>query len=1007
MSKSTFSRKILPVLILLVIAIAAIAVLIVTLTPSEGEPSVSTEAPVTEHDYRSTVVEPTCTEDGKTVYTCIHCGDSYEEPISAKGHAYEEAVTEATCTADGAKVSTCSTCGDVVTEVLPARGHSYTEAVTEATCTVDGAKVSTCSTCGDVVTEVLPAHGHSYTETVTEATCTADGTKVSTCSICGDVKTETLSALGHDTKTKTTKATCTSKGKKVTTCSRCDYSKTETLKALGHDYKEQTTPATCTEDGMKVTTCSRCGDSKTETLVAIGHDFVVTTTDPTCTERGKTVTTCSRCDYKRTAYPAALGHDYDEDYVCRREECGYVNVVYAADYGAVGDGVTDDGPAISRAVNAAKSKKAMLLFEKNKTYYIGTSTNKDANFTTPFLIVNSNGMAVDGNGSTFKFAPHLTYFCLWGSRDITIRNCNFDYSHSVYLVGTVQSISGNTITFSTDIEPYADYYDYTGMTAFSVKKAQSGVQGYSHGFIKTVTKTASKQVKITYTSGYSSYRVGDIIYLPNPGIAHTGSESIFIGGNKGTITLQNIEVRAARNFVFHINGNEEDIYLNDVDLVPGSANNRAAKMVAWRDGFHCKNNRGAIHWENCENDVLFDDVMNIRNTLGKIQTATGKYQFTVTNVETTEPCYLKAGDIIDFYDQINDVYYGYARVKTATISGNAMSVVLDSTYCTVDVTKVNKNTGRVACRNNCAPGSTIKNCTFRGSFRFNRDLTAENSTFYCLSVWILVEGGVEGPLPGNITFRRCTFRYGTMQIDGYNRWDVSGGKYLPNIGAQIQGIRAYDCTYQNGFKVTSSTGCYLEKYVNGVLQADVSTLRPTGYVTRNDFKTLTAAELQAGYTYDFSSGNALRFTGTPANGYPVTQRYTTLSRVNASAAAAMRAAGFGENVFYYNDSAFLRPLTGMMQAGKRYQVTMKVYDCTGNLTTLNPADSMVLLKMTDGVQKEDQVNYTCKADPSDPRLVTLTFTFTVNLASTNDFLLFYRIGNPTEFYIGSLTVRQL
>jgi hypothetical protein len=86
---------------------------------------------------------------------------------------------------------------------------------------------------------------------------------------------------------------------------------------------------------------------------------------------------------------------------------------------------------------------------------------------------------------------------------------------------------------------------------------------------------------------------------------------------------------------------------------------------------------------------------------------------------------------------------------------------------------------------------------------------------------------------------------------------------------------------------------------------------------------------------------------------------------------------------------------------------MKVYDCTGNLTTLNPADSMVLLKMTDGVQKESQVNYICRADSSDPRLVTLTFTFSVDLASTNDFLLFYRVKNPTEFYINTLTIQKL
>lgn len=63
----------------------------------------------------------------------------------------------------------------------------------------------------------------------------------------------------------------------------------------------------------------------------------------------------------------------------------------------------------------------------------------------------------------------------------------------------------------------------------------------------------------------------------------------------------------------------------------------------------------------------------------------------------------------------------------------------------------------VANRAICAPGSTIKNSRFTGTYRFRRDLRVENCELSLLAMWILEDGGVEGPLPGNLDFINCTF----------------------------------------------------------------------------------------------------------------------------------------------------------------------------------------------------------------------------------------------------------
>ena len=55
-----------------------------------------------EHEYESVVIDPTCGEEGATVYTCVYCGYAYEEYIPATGeHTYDDEY-DADCNACGA-----------------------------------------------------------------------------------------------------------------------------------------------------------------------------------------------------------------------------------------------------------------------------------------------------------------------------------------------------------------------------------------------------------------------------------------------------------------------------------------------------------------------------------------------------------------------------------------------------------------------------------------------------------------------------------------------------------------------------------------------------------------------------------------------------------------------------------------------------------------------------------------------------------------------------------------
>ena len=155
------------------------------------------------HDYKSTVTRPTCTEKGYTTHTCS-CGDSYkdsykdvlghlyifgkcircgekEDSSETHKHDYKSRVVDPTCTEGGYTLWECECGKSYETLHTKALGHEYKDGV--------------CARCG---AKDPNAHTHQYVETVTKSTCTEKGYTTYTCSVCGDsYKGSYTDALGH------------------------------------------------------------------------------------------------------------------------------------------------------------------------------------------------------------------------------------------------------------------------------------------------------------------------------------------------------------------------------------------------------------------------------------------------------------------------------------------------------------------------------------------------------------------------------------------------------------------------------------------------------------------------------------------------------------------------------------------------------------------------------------------------------------------------------------------
>ena len=277
----------------------------------EIKPATPTDSCANGHDYEKKVIDPTCTEKGRTELTCKRCGDKKEENIMpALGHKMKtDPAVDPTCEKEGKTEKTyCERCGLVTVEskaVPKVDHHGIVKNAVAATCQKEGSTGDlVCEYCGKVLEKatVIPAGQHDYEVTViTPATCTAGGLNKEECKICKDVKLTKTEALGHDfVDTWIVEATCTSDGKRVRTCQRCGLqTKLEPVPALGHDKESVWTvdkAPTCTKAGTKSHHCTRCDKAfDVTTIPKNGHDYKITVKPATTKKDGSKTYDCKVC----------------------------------------------------------------------------------------------------------------------------------------------------------------------------------------------------------------------------------------------------------------------------------------------------------------------------------------------------------------------------------------------------------------------------------------------------------------------------------------------------------------------------------------------------------------------------------------------------------------------------------------------------------------------------------------------------------------------------------------
>lgn len=287
------------------------------------------------HSYVTEVIDPTCTSQGYTVYTCTECGFSYEDDYTEMiDHDYDEwfVEIEPTHNTEGVERRNCKHCEAYETKSIEVEEHKYSTEVIAPTCTEEGYTLYTCE-CGETYKDDfvgVVAHHYGEAEVVVEATCLEGGLKKHSCTECGHEEEIQVEPLGHKYATTVIKPTCTEGGYTEHQCERCEEAFVDDYTdATGHTYGEWTAAveATCLEGGLEMQDCEDCDHYQTRETEALGHDHQPVITAPDCKNDGYTTYTCTRCEdsYVEDIVPSS-GHGYTEWTVVIESDCHHEGV---------------------------------------------------------------------------------------------------------------------------------------------------------------------------------------------------------------------------------------------------------------------------------------------------------------------------------------------------------------------------------------------------------------------------------------------------------------------------------------------------------------------------------------------------------------------------------------------------------------------------------------------------------------------------------------------------------
>jgi hypothetical protein len=449
-----------------------------------------------------------------------------------------------------------------------------------------------------------------------------------------------------------------------------------------------------------------------------------------------------------------------------------------ADFGAKGDGLADDGPAIHRAVEALRSHvpPVTLRFEKGRTYRVKTSPS-----TWVLTLDGLRDLTLDGNGSTFVLAPQLRLIHLTGCSRVTVRGFSLDFDPLPFADGTI--IAKNPADRSVDVKVSEGFAlpPLGGPTrqreqAYFAMLWHQGPHSLigEHYFVEDMRVAYSGSLKDWVVrvvaapgfQGFAGIHEGQTrISLPVRGVAHKAeghgaSPAILIEEND-SVCCEDMNVWSAPLFAVNVARNRGHCVFRRFDIRPKPGTGRLTS--SWRDGFHVKGNYARLLWEDCHLEGMNDDAFNIATHSSRVVAAISPKGIRIRQNFPLGFVPFGIGDTLTAFDVSGRRLLGKAKVASAETEGEVDRVHPDrpapQLLLTLDPPLIGIEKGDVVWNESSAnQDTTLRRCKIFNSCRFQSPVNIDNCdiTAFC---WFYGDN-IEGPLPRNVVIQNSRLRVG-------------------------------------------------------------------------------------------------------------------------------------------------------------------------------------------------------------------------------------------------------